>query len=147
MSTTPQPPSEGPSLFNLPEGLTPGSIDTIPILSSLLSRIQNPSTTAASTSGSPPAVSPAQLASGTGPLHVKDIPTATDEMKHKLQRARVQVKELPDIDRSIEEQEEEIQELEEKIQKQKEVLNALRDVGSATKLERERKGGEDMMEL
>ncbi|KAE9369477.1 hypothetical protein N431DRAFT_344986 [Stipitochalara longipes BDJ] len=140
-----------PSLFNLPEGLTPDSIDTLPVLSALLSRLQNPSSTAhtVSTSGSPPAASPSQLASGTGPLSIKDIPPATDELKHKLQRARLQIKELPDIDRSVEEQDVEIRELEEKIRKQREVLVGLREVGLQTKREREQNrkvGGTDMME-
>jgi hypothetical protein len=140
-----------PSLLNLPEGLTPDSIDTLPVLSALLLRLQNPSSTAhtASTSGSPPAASPSQLASATGPLSIKDIPAATDELKHKLQRARIQVKELPDMERSVEEQEEEIRELEEKIRRQSEVLVGLRDVGLQAKREREQRekgGGADIME-
>jgi len=147
MQTTPLP----PSLLNLPEGLSPDSIDTLPVLSALLLRLQNPSSTAhtASTSGSPPAVSPSQLASGTGPLSIKDIPPATDELKHKLQKARIQVKELPDIERSVEEQEEEIRELEEKIKRQRDVLVGLRDMGLQSKREREQRdkeGGADVME-
>ena len=75
------------------------------------------------------------------------MPTATDEIKHKLQKARMQVKDLPDMDRSIQEQEEEIAELEDKIRRQREVLESLRDVGVRAKGERERregKGGEAM---
>jgi small-conductance mechanosensitive channel len=140
MATSPnQATTPPPSLVNLPEGLTPDSIDTLPVLSALLSRLQTPSSTAhaASTSGSPPAASPSQLVSGTGPLSIKDIPPATDELKHKLQKARVQVKELPDMDRSVEEQEVEIRELEEKIKKQREVLVGLREVGLQAKREKE----------
>jgi len=142
--STPQPPS-------LPETLSPDSIDTLPVLSALLVRLQNPSSIAAgSTAGSPPAASPSQLASGTGPLTIKDIPTATDELKHKIQKARVQVKDLPDLDRTVAEQESEIRELEEKIRKQREVLENLRDIGIATKREREqqqREGVTDVMEI
>jgi phage-related minor tail protein len=77
--------------------------------------------------------------SGSGPLAFKDIPIASDEIKHKLQKARSQVKELPDIHRSIAEQNEEIKELEAKVAKQREVLKSLKDVGVAAKTEREEK--------
>ena len=128
------------SLLNLPEGLSPDSIDTLPVLSAILSRLQTHSPTAATTSGSPlgpPEASPSQLAGGTSPLSIKDIPAATDDLKHKLQKARAQVKELPDIDRTLAEQEEEIKELEEKIRRQREVLEGLKEVGLAAKGERE----------
>jgi hypothetical protein len=127
----------------LPEGLSPDSIDTLPVLSAVLSRLQNPS----SSSTSPPATSPSQIASGTGPLTIKDIPTATDEIKHKLQKARMQVKDLPDMDRSISEQEDEIAELEGKIRRQREVLERLRDVGIRAKNEREQREGGEAMDL
>jgi hypothetical protein len=126
-----------PSLFNLPEGLSPDSIDILPVLSAVLSRLKDPSTATASTSGSPPAASPSQLTSGSGPLTIKDIPAATDELKHKLHRAKLQIKELPDIDRTIQEQEEEIAEWEDKIRRQRETLEALKQVGLAAKMERE----------
>jgi hypothetical protein len=137
------------SLFNLPEGLSPDSVDTLPMLSALLSRLQNPSSTAhtISTSGSPPAASPSQLASGTGPLSIKDIPSATDDLKHNLHGARLQIKELPDMDRSVEEQEVEIRELEEKIRRQREVLVGLRDVGLRAKKEKEQRGKEGVAGL
>jgi small-conductance mechanosensitive channel len=139
-SPTPQatpPPPSGPSLQNLPPGLTADAIDVLPVLSSLLSRLQVPQNqTSASTAGSPPgptsSATPSQLASGTTPLTIKDIPAATDQVKHRLQRARVSVKELPDLDRSLAEQEEEIRELKEKIQRQKDVLKNLAkgDIGA-----------------
>ena len=83
-----------------------------------------------------------------GALTLKDIPTATDELKHKLRKARVQVKELPDVQRSIAEQELEIRELEERIREQRRVLEGLRDMGMAArrdKEQRERDGGADAM--
>jgi predicted RNase H-like nuclease (RuvC/YqgF family) len=82
-------------------------------------------------------------------LSIKDIPPATDELKHKLQRARLQVKELPDVDRSVEEQAAEIKELEDKIRRQREVLVELKEVGLQAKREREQRGmegGADLME-
>ncbi|KIN00844.1 hypothetical protein OIDMADRAFT_93422, partial [Oidiodendron maius Zn] len=123
--STPQP----SSTVSLPEGLSADSVDTLPVLSAVLARLQNLSTPTTASSASPPTPSPSQAVSGTGPLTIKDIPAATDQLKHKLQRARAQVKELPDIDRSITEQQEEIRELEERIAKQRDVLEKLRQAG------------------
>jgi hypothetical protein len=123
--------SQPSSAIPLPEGLSADTVDTLPVLSAVLSRLQNLSAPPTATSASPPTPSPSQAANGTGPLTIKDIPTATDQLKHKLQKARVQVKELPDIDRSIAEQEEEIRELEERIAKQRDVLETLRLAGVA----------------
>ncbi|KAL1884113.1 hypothetical protein VTK73DRAFT_6782 [Phialemonium thermophilum] len=69
--------------------------------------------------------------SGTGGtiFALKDIPTATDGLKHKLQRARVQIRELPDMGRTVSQQQEEIAELEGRIARQREVLRSLREVG------------------
>jgi len=61
----------------------------------------------------------------------------------------VLVKELPDMERSVEEQEEEMAELEEKIRKQRDVLRRLREVGLEIKKGRElrqQNGGRDAME-
>lgn len=44
---------------------------------------------------------------------------------------------MPDIDRTLTEQEDEIRELEEKIRKQREVLEGLKEVGLKAKRERE----------
>ncbi|CZS95114.1 related to microtubule-associated protein [Rhynchosporium agropyri] len=138
------------SLKNLPDGLSPDSIDTLPVLNQILARLQTPSNTStASTAGSPPAIFPSQAVSSTGPLTIKDIPLATDGIKHKLQKAKSLVKELPDMERSIAEQEEEMRELEERIRKQKDILGMLRDVGVNIKREREQReryAGVDVME-
>jgi len=129
MSNTPSTPAPQPPTTTLPPGLNADAIDVVPVLSAILSRIPDLTTTSTTTAGSPPAATPSQLTSGTGPLSRKDILPATDELKHKLQNARRQVKELPDIERSIEEQEEEIRELEAKVRKQREVLEELRELG------------------
>lgn len=63
-----------------------------------------------------------------------------------MQKARAQVKELPDIDRSLAEQEEEIRELEEKIRKQREVLKGLKTTGLEAKRERETRDNGQVME-
>lgn len=58
------------------------------------------------------------------------------------------MKELPDIDRGLAEQEEEIRELEEKIRRQREVLEGLKGVGLAATREREgRENGQAMEEI
>jgi hypothetical protein len=59
----------------------------------------------------------------------------------------LQIKELPDMSRSVEEQEVEIRELEEKIRRQREVLVGLRDVGLRAKKEREQRGKEGVAGL
>ena len=74
-------------------------------------------------------------------LSIKDIPAATDELKHRLQKARVQVRQLPDVERGTGEQEEEIRALEEKIGRQREVLAGLR--GRGLEVGRERDGDGD----
>ncbi|CAD6503040.1 BgTH12-02711 [Blumeria graminis f. sp. triticale] len=119
--------------MKLPDDLTPHHMDTIPILSSLLSRLSNPSSTNQSGLAAPSYTSsPSQLCNSTGQLSAKDIPPATDELKQQLQKAHLQIKQLPDIDRTISEQEEEIVELEEKISQQREVIKKLRVLGKAT---------------
>ncbi|ESZ96693.1 hypothetical protein SBOR_2952 [Sclerotinia borealis F-4128] len=147
MTTTPSQTtsSQTPSTMILPEGLTADSIDTIPVLCEILSRLQNfsPSNSSAT---SPPGATPSFNANSTGPLNIKDIYTATDGIKHKLQKARASVKGLPDMHRSIEDQEEELRECEEKIRQQREVLNLLMKVGLNMKKEREGRGSGDIME-
>ena len=79
-------------------------------------------------------------------LTLKDVPTATDALKHKLQRARTQIRELPDMDRTIAQQEEEMAELEGRIARQRDMLRALREVGVrfARGDEGPRTGGDDV---
>jgi predicted RNase H-like nuclease (RuvC/YqgF family) len=60
-------------------------------------------------------------------------------MKRKLQKARAAAKELPDMERTVKEQEEEIRELEERIRMQRGVLEGLREEGLRVGREREGK--------
>lgn len=57
------------------------------------------------------------------------MPSATDGLKYRLQRARVEVTKLPGIDMSIGEQEQEIRMWKEKIKKQREQLKNLQKLG------------------
>lgn len=87
-----------------------------------------PTTAAAGGSAIPGAGTGSGAASGLA-LALKDVPTATDGLKHKLQRARAQIRQLPDMNRTVAQQEVEAEELERRIASQREVLRALREVG------------------
>ncbi|KAK3348295.1 RNA polymerase II transcription mediator complex subunit 9-domain-containing protein [Neurospora tetraspora] len=127
-----------PSSNNGPNSNNPGGIGTpapgavtgttpLPIPST-----SNPNSTAASTS-----------------FTAKDLPQATDNLKHKLQRARQAVLTLPDIGRTIAQQEVEIKELEERKRKQIAMLARIREEGlQFARLEQSRRDeeGERMVE-
>ncbi|KAM7204620.1 RNA polymerase II transcription mediator complex subunit 9 domain containing protein [Rhypophila sp. PSN 637] len=86
-------------------------------------------------SGATPAPGPGTtpLPSGTpnagSGFTARELTTATDNIKHKLQRARAAVKTLPDVHRTVDQQEAEIRELEERRKKQIAMLARLRDEG------------------
>lgn len=121
----------------LPDSLSASNLDTIPVLTSILSRVQPPTGNTSSTplpqTGATPAsshLSQSQLRpDATGQLSIKDVPSATDGLKYRLQRARIEATKLPGIDMSIAEQEAEIRMWEEKIVKQREQLENLRKLG------------------
>jgi hypothetical protein len=64
-------------------------------------------------------------------LTFKDVPGATDGIKHKLQKAREQVRALPDMERTVAEQQTEIEELEARIERQTALLGRLKEGGLA----------------
>ncbi|CAI7609463.1 unnamed protein product [Penicillium pancosmium] len=57
------------------------------------------------------------------PLDVKDLPTETHSVKIRIQKARVVVEGLPDVQRSVEEQEDEISELEDRVARLRSVIS------------------------
>jgi hypothetical protein len=138
---TPAPPAT-PDSAPLPP---PQTFDFLPPLHALLSRLLLPSgglkapasapgenaTTATGTNplSSPPA--PAEIShdehaiDGTGHLDIQELAAASGAIKIRIQKARTAVKELPDVDRSIKEQEQEIAELEARIGKMREMLKGL----------------------
>lgn len=61
----------------------------------------------------------------TAPLSPKDLTTASSAVRIKIQKARVAVQRLPDINRSVQDQEREIRELEDEVSRLKGVLAAL----------------------
>ncbi|CAK7241335.1 MAG: hypothetical protein STHCBS139747_002796 [Sporothrix thermara] len=64
------------------------------------------------------------------PISLRDLPTATDGLKHKLQHARAQIKTLPDMGRTVAAQEAEMRQLEARIEAQKAMLARLRADGA-----------------
>ncbi|RYP89559.1 hypothetical protein DL770_004332 [Monosporascus sp. CRB-9-2] len=62
-------------------------------------------------------------------LSLKEVPAAADALKHRFQRARAQIRTLPDMGRGVAEQEAEMAALEARLARQREVLARLRDVG------------------
>ncbi|KAH8903234.1 hypothetical protein BR93DRAFT_971754 [Coniochaeta sp. PMI_546] len=122
-----------------PPSLSPDAFSPLPELSTILSRLRPPPSSntlnplaspAPASQPTPSAATPLPTtAASTGPLSLKEVPAATDPIKHRLQRARQQVRALPDIGRTVEEQEREIDELQGRIRQQKEVLKMLREVG------------------
>lgn len=113
-----------------PTTLPPAStFDILPPLHALLSRLllPSPSQSTATTFSPTPPVTSSPAATSSGPLSPKDLATASSTVKIKIQKARAVIKGLPDIERSIEEQEEEIQELEEEVRRVGGVLIKMRE--------------------
>lgn len=126
---------------SLPGGLTPDSVDIPSELFTVLSRLRYTDKNGAATNGD---TDPTKTASGSTPsggtnatnkvadtktLSTKDLTAATDPLKHKIQRARAAVHTLPDITRTIAEQEAEIKEWQDKIESQRKVLQQLKEFG------------------
>ena len=59
------------------------------------------------------------------PLEPKDLPTEVLQIKAKIRRALKELEKLPDMERSVEEQQEEIDELETRIGRQREMVRRL----------------------
>ncbi|KAF6813976.1 hypothetical protein CMUS01_12733 [Colletotrichum musicola] len=127
-----------PHPLELPATLSPDALDTLTELTGILTRLRTAIQASGSAGGitgatpnpSGPGATPNPSGASPGPpLSLKDVPAQTDALKHKLQRARVQMRSLPDMNRTTAEQEEEIRELEERIRLQREVLDKLREAG------------------
>ncbi|KAK7423172.1 hypothetical protein QQZ08_009168 [Neonectria magnoliae] len=129
--------SSGPHPLALPPTFSPDTLDALTELSVVLAKVR-----AGIQSSSGITTEPAP---GAGPtLSFKEVPNATDGLKHKLQRARAQVRALPDMDRTIAEQSEEIKDLESRIEMQRALLQRLRDEAAAR--EGREEGAGDKME-
>lgn len=123
----------------LPPTFSPDTLDVLTHLSTVLSEVrtslQNTTglTDNANTNNGNDAGGSGNKKDGGGGasagLTFKDVPRASDSIKHKLQRAREQVRALPDMQRTVEDQEVEIRELEARIERQRALLGRLQEGG------------------
>ncbi|KAK0749929.1 RNA polymerase II transcription mediator complex subunit 9-domain-containing protein [Schizothecium vesticola] len=122
------------------DGLTPDSVDTLTELTTLLTKLRATQAAAGSTQAASQAARPGS---------VKELPAATDSLKHKLQRARAATRQLPDISRTIAQQEAEIEELEARRRTQLRELARIRGEGLQFSIGEQSRGeydGERMVE-
>lgn len=106
-----------PSASPLPP---PATFDFLPDLHRLLNRLL-----AASSQGPAPTSTPGLSVDEDGPLELKNLASEAQKLRNKIQRAQRAVLALPDIDRTIEDQEDEIQDLEARIAGLKSALQRL----------------------
>jgi hypothetical protein len=110
----------------LPATFSPDALDALSELAVVLAKVRAGLQTSA---GLPTGATPGGPSSNGEQLSFKEVPGATDGLKHKLQHARAQVRILPDMKRSTSDQEAEIKELEAKIEMQRALLERLREGG------------------
>lgn len=115
----------------LPAGLSPDSIDVVSEAATIFARVQFASSADAS-------------GDTANKIATRDLPTATDPLKHKLQNARAALHTLPDITRTIPEQEAEIKLVQAKIERQRAVLQQLKEFGLKFAAETAAKGDADV---
>ncbi|KAI9680808.1 MAG: hypothetical protein M1817_004248 [Caeruleum heppii] len=123
-TTVPQTSNLSSTASQLP---SPAALDVLPALHALLSRLVPDPT---STSLAPP-LEPQHLASEAAGLKVR------------LQKAKAAIEQLPDMERSITQQEKEMQQVEARIREQRDVLRGL--VGRVSPV-KEKPPGQDAME-
>lgn len=132
-----QPPT-GPTTGPVPPGVT--GTTPLPISSS----IPTPSGGGGG-GGGPTSSLPTSAAPAPPLLSVKELPAATDHLKHKLQRARAAVRGLADVRRSIAQQEAELARLEARRRQQVGRLARTQEDGvEFVREEEQRRGGEEM---
>jgi hypothetical protein len=110
--TTPVPLSATSATHNFPESSTlpPNAFDFVADLHALIYRVFNDE------------------------LDIKDIAQEANRIRLKIQTARGLVAQLPEVDRTQEEQQEEIRALEEKIAKQRQVLKEVSELPAVTEI-------------
>lgn len=123
--SAPQPTSQQ---LNLPP---PQTFDILPALHELLARIDH-SATDPTTSLDDQAPNDSEdigaLYSPLQPLEPKELPTEVLEIKRKIRKALKELERLPDMERSIDEQQEEIDALEGRIKRQGEMIARLAEL-------------------
>lgn len=102
-------PALQPQVATMPGLPPPSTFDILPDLHRILKRLLD-------SAAQPPAATPTPAQpSADGPLEIQHVPTAANEIRLKIQKARRAVLALPDVDRTCEDQEEEIEDLEARI--------------------------------
>lgn len=137
-----QTPGMGAGIHALPANLTPDSIDVPSELAQILSRVRytdgankssapDPAASGSTGDNAAPAAASTASTANTNPdtLPIKDLPAAVDPLRHKIQRARAAVHTLPDIGRTISDQEAEARLLEARIERQRAALLQLKEFG------------------
>lgn len=110
----------------------PQTFDILPALHELLARIDHTATEAgtitdhADTSESSGDIG--ALYTDLAPLEPKDLPTEVLQIKAKIRNALKELQKLPDMERSIEEQQVEVEELEDRIARQRAMIRKLGEV-------------------
>ncbi|KIW00397.1 uncharacterized protein PV09_08106 [Verruconis gallopava] len=114
----------------------PDTFDFLPPLYGLLRRLQQPSgieapvgaqdgNSAALPEGSPSQQLERTVSGGSGKLELSHLDAAASAIRLKIQKARQLVANMPDIERTVEEQEEELAELESRVTRQRAMLAKL----------------------
>ncbi|PHH78958.1 hypothetical protein CDD82_2741 [Ophiocordyceps australis] len=127
-----------PNPHALPESLSPDHLDVLSTLYSVLAKLRAgiqastdlaPGAEAGAAQGTATGATPSASGSNAQHLSFKDIPGATDRLKHNLQNARVQLGSLPDMAKSKAQHQEEIKTVQARIDRQRALLQRLRDDG------------------
>lgn len=119
------------SHYSLPAGLSPDSIDVCSELATILTRVRY--------------VRSSDPSDAANTIALRDLPAATDPLKHKLQSARAALHTLPDITRTIPEQEAEIKRIQDKIERQRAALLQLKQFGLKFAAETAKRDGDVQM--
>ncbi len=134
------PSATSPTLTTAPADLptvpNPSTFDVLPPFHALLTRLLHPTFASQQTSTPTPQLS-SSPSHTTAPLSPKDIATAASGVKIKIQKARIAVQRLPDVERSVKEQEEEIRELQEEARRLRRVLGDLAQAAARAAVETE----------
>ncbi len=116
----------------------PSTFDILPPLHGILSRLLLPPPQLPA--GVAPATSPAADSSTASSdyLAPKYLGTATSEVKNKIQKARVAVQGMPDMERTVREQDVEIEELVSEVERLRSVITGLAEAAKAACKEAEK---------
>jgi hypothetical protein len=105
----------------------PQLFDVLPALHEILSRIDHSSTRSSANTDGDDALGTAYK--DLAPLEPKDLPSAILPLKSQIRKGLRELEKLPDVERTVEEQNAEIAALESRIRRQQEVLKGMSSHG------------------